>query len=188
MKRFARMRMSHISEADLRERVECLREGVDPYGVRLFAPLATSELETLASMFDEIPYAVGEAICREDDEAHGLYVIAGGQVEVDFGGIYERATMGRGAVLGAHDLFFNARTASVTAVSPVELYYLDHYRYKTFLYAFPDVMMLMISDLVTRWEQLESALGSSTLAGARRSQWTGAPGVDGGHASAEAGA
>ena len=43
--------------------------------------------------------------------------------------------------------------SSWQAASEVELYYLDHYRYKTFLYAFPDVMMLMISDLVTRWEQ-----------------------------------
>ncbi|WP_155372922.1 FAD-dependent oxidoreductase [Catellatospora vulcania] len=167
MKRFARMRMSHIDDRDLRERVACLREGVDPYGVRLFAPLVEAELETLASMFDELSFAPGEAVCREDDSAHGIYLIAAGQVEVDFGGVYERATMTRGALLGAHDLFFSARTATVTAVGDVELYYLDHYRYKTFLYAFPDVMMLMISDLVTRWEQLENALGAAALPGAQ---------------------
>ncbi|WP_191839739.1 FAD-dependent oxidoreductase [Catellatospora chokoriensis] len=168
MKRFARMRMSHISDQDLRERVACLRGSVDPYGVRLFAPLVDAELETLASMFDELTFAPGEAVCREDDDAHGIYLIAGGQVEVDFGGVYERTTMTRGALLGAHDLFFSARTATVTALSDVELYYLDHYRYQTFLYAFPDVMMLMITDLVTRWEQLESALGAAALPGAQR--------------------
>ncbi|MEU8001226.1 FAD-dependent oxidoreductase [Catellatospora sp. NPDC049111] len=168
MKRFARMRMSHLPDHDLKERVACLRDGVDPYGVRLFAPLVEAELETLASMFDELSFGPGEAVCREDDAAHGVYLIAAGQVEVDFGGVYERATMARGALLGGHDLFFSARTATVTAVGDIEVYYLDHYRYKTFLYAFPDVMMLMISDLVTRWEQLESALGARALPGAQR--------------------
>ncbi|WP_117208834.1 FAD-dependent oxidoreductase [Allorhizocola rhizosphaerae] len=168
MKRFARLRMSHISETDLKERVECLRESVDPYGVRMFAPLVDNELETLASMFDELTYVPGESICREDDVANGVYLIASGQVEVDFGGIYERVVMGRGTILGTHDLFFNARTTTATAVSDVELYYLDHYRYKTFLYAFPDVMMLMMADLVTRWEQLESVLGPTAVSGAQR--------------------
>ena len=165
MKRFARMRMTHINDGELKERVACLREGTDPYGVHLFEPLVDSELETLASMFDELHFAPGESICREDDEAHGVYLIANGEVTVDFGGIYDRAIMKRGAVLGSHDLFFNARTATVAAASVVKLYYLDHYRYKTFLYAFPDVLMIMLSDLVTRWEQLETVLGPEALAG-----------------------
>ncbi|MEV4417789.1 FAD-dependent oxidoreductase [Catellatospora sp. NPDC049609] len=169
MKRFARMRMNHLSEADLRTRVDCLRDSVDPYGVRLFAPLVDAELETLASMFDELSFAPGEAVCREDDTAHGVYLVAAGQVEVDFGGVYEPAVLGRGALLGGHDLFFDARTSTVTARTGVELYYLDHYRYKTFLYAFPDVLLLMMSDLVTRWERLECALGAATLPGVRRS-------------------
>ncbi|MCC8246662.1 FAD-dependent oxidoreductase [Saccharothrix luteola] len=164
--RFARLRMTHIDERDLSERVACLREGVDPHGVRLFASLADSELETLASMFDEIPFTAGDAICREDDPAHGVFLVAHGQVEVDFGGIYDRAIVGRGAVLGHHDLFFNARTTSVTALGDVVLFYLDHYRYQSFLHAFPDVLMLMMSDLVTRWEQLENTLGSTILSAA----------------------
>lgn len=168
MKRFARMRMSHLSFEQLRERVECLTEGIDPFGVRLFTSLVDADLETLASMFDEIIYAPADPICREDDSAHGIYVIAAGEVEVDFGGIYDRATLSRGTILGSHDLFFDARTTTVTAATPVRLYYLDHYRYKTFLYAFPEVMMLMLADLVSRWEQLEEALGAQALIGARR--------------------
>jgi monoamine oxidase len=164
MLRFVRMRMTHITEPELTERVACLRESVDPHGVRLFASLVGSELETLASMFDEIPYSAGDSLCREDDAAHGLFLIARGEVEVDFGGVYERAVLGRGALLGHHDLFFHARTTSVTALTDdVAAFYLDHYRYQSFLYAFPDVMMLMMSDLVTRWEQLETALGATTL-------------------------
>ncbi|WP_367133524.1 FAD-dependent oxidoreductase [Saccharothrix sp. HUAS TT1] len=167
--RFARMRMTHIAERELAERVACLRQGVDPHGVRLFASLGDPELETLASMFDEIPFATGDSLCREDEAAHGVFLVASGEVEVDFGGIYERAVLGRGALLGHHDLFFKARTTSVTALSDdVVVLYLDHYRYQSFLYAFPEVLMLMMSDLVTRWEQLESALGSATLPTARR--------------------
>ncbi len=169
MLRFVRMRMTHLSERELAERVACLRESADPHGLRLFASLVDSELETLASMFDEIPFTAGDPICREDDVAHGVFLVLSGEVEVDFGGIYEPAIMGRGALLGHHDLFFNARTTSVTALSDdVVVFYLDHYRYQSFLYAFPDAMMLMTSDLVTRWEQLESALGSATLSAARR--------------------
>ncbi|GHJ48203.1 hypothetical protein Cs7R123_55450 [Catellatospora sp. TT07R-123] len=166
MKRFARMRLRHLPEPDLAVRGACLREGADPYGVRLFAPLADGELDTLASMFDELAYVPGEAVCREDDTANGLFLIADGQVEVDFGGVYERAVLGRGAVLGAHDLFFGARTTSVTAVTGVRLYHLDQYRYQTFLYAFPDVLMLMLGDLVTRWERLETALAAAPVPGA----------------------
>ncbi|GAB2963600.1 FAD-dependent oxidoreductase [Saccharothrix stipae] len=164
MLRFVRMRMTHITDRELTERVACLRECVDPHGVRLFASLVDSELETLASMFDEIPFTAGDPICREDEAAHGVFLVARGEVEVDFGGIYQRAVLGPGTVLGHHDLFFNARTTSVTALSDdVVVFYLDHYRYQSFLYAFPDVLMLMMSDLVTRWEQLENALGSTTL-------------------------
>lgn len=169
MLRFVRMRMTHITDGDLTERVACLRQSVDPYGVRLFGSLADSELETLASMFDEIPFGAGDSLCREDEAAHGVFLVARGEVEVDFGGIYDRAVLGRGALLGHYDLFFNARTTSVTAVSDdVVVFYLDHYRYQSFLYAFPDVLMLMMSDLVTRWEQLETALGSATLPAAKR--------------------
>lgn len=168
MKRFARMRMSHLNEDELKRRAECLRTSSDPYGVRLFELLVNAELETLASMFDELTFTAGESVCREDDTAHGVFLVADGEVEVDFGGIYERVVMGRGVVLGSHDLFFKARTATVTAVSDVTLYHLDHHRYRTFLSAFPDVMMTMLSDLVTRWEQLESALGAQILTSAQR--------------------
>ncbi|MEU4765874.1 FAD-dependent oxidoreductase [Actinosynnema sp. NPDC023794] len=179
--RFARMRMTHITERELTERVACLREGVDPHGVRLFASLADSELETLASMFDEIPFTAGDAICREDDAAHGVFLVAGGEVEVDFGGIYERVVLGRGGLLGHYDLFFGARTTSVTALSDdVVVFYLDHYRYQSFLHAFPDVLMLMMSDLVTRWEQLESTLGSTTLSAPERTPGAAQVGLGGG--------
>lgn len=167
MLRFVRMRMTHITEHDLGERVACLRESVDPHGVRLFTELSDAEMETLASMFDEIPYEAGDLLFREDEEAHGVFLVRSGQVEVDFGGIYERVTLGRGALLGHYDLFFKARTTSVTAVDDVVVFYLDHYRYQSFLYAFPDVMMVMMADLVTRWEQLETALGSATFTNAR---------------------
>lgn len=167
--RFARMRMTHLSERELAERVACLREAVDPHGVRLLAPLVDAELDTLASMFDEIPYGAGDSLCREDDEANGVFLVTSGRVEVDFGGVYDRAVLGRGALLGHHDLFFNARTTSVTALTDdVVVYYLDHYRYRSFLHAFPDVLMLMMTDVVTRWERLETALGSAPLPGAQR--------------------
>jgi CRP-like cAMP-binding protein len=168
MLRFVRLRMTHLSEPELAERVACLRDSVDPYGVRLFGSLADAELETLASMFDEIPFGAGDPLFREDDPAHGMFLLHSGEVEVDFGGIYERARLGRGALLGHHDLFFHARTTSATALTDaVVAFYLDHYRYQSFLEAFPDVLVLMMSDLVTRWERLETALGAVPLAQAR---------------------
>lgn len=168
MLRFVRMRVTHLTDQELAGRVACLRESVDPHGVRLFGSLLGSELETLASMFDEIPYTAGDQLFHEDDAAHGVFLVASGEVEVDFGGIYECALLGRGTLLGHYDIFFTARTTSVTTVGDVVVFYLDHYRYQSFLYAFPEVMMLMLADLVTRWEQLETALGATTLPQARR--------------------
>ncbi|MBL1075777.1 FAD-dependent oxidoreductase [Nocardia sp. 2] len=168
MKRFARLRISTIDTAELRTRMLCLSESLDPFGVRMFESLTDAELEILGSMFDVLSFAPGESICREDDAAHGVYLVADGTVEVDFGGIYEPATLGRGTLAGGHDLFFNARTTSVTAMDDVLVYHLDHYRYKTFLYAFPDVMMSMLTDLVTRWERLEDVLGAQILPRAQR--------------------
>ncbi|MEV6710699.1 cyclic nucleotide-binding domain-containing protein [Lentzea sp. NPDC051208] len=138
MLRFVRMRMDHITERELTERVACLRCSVDPHGVRLFAALADSELETLASMFDEIPYAAGDTLFHEDDAAHGVFLVASGQVEIDFGGICERSVLGPGGLLGHYDMFFNARTTSATALTDdVVVFYLDHYQ--SFLYAFPEI-------------------------------------------------
>ncbi|MFD5829688.1 FAD-dependent oxidoreductase [Lentzea sp. NPDC060358] len=170
MLRFVRMRMNHLTEPELAARVECLRSSADPHGVRLFGTLQDSELETLASMFDEIPYAAGDRLFHEDDAAHGVFLVERGEVEVDFGGIYARAVLGPGTLLGHYDLFFNARTTSATAVGDVAVFYLDHYRYQSFLYAFPEVMMLMLADLVTRWEHLETALGEVTLPVARQAR------------------
>ncbi|RJQ75483.1 FAD-dependent oxidoreductase [Pseudonocardiaceae bacterium YIM PH 21723] len=168
MKRFARMRMNHLPDRELRDRVDCLRDSLDPYGVRMFGQLADTELETLASMMDELGFAAGDPLFHEDESAHGIYLITQGQAEIDFGGIYDRVALGPGTLLGSHDLFFQGRTASATALTEVRACFLDHYRYKTFLYAFPDVMMLMMTDLVTRWEQLEAALQAQPLPGARR--------------------
>ncbi|MEV0247494.1 FAD-dependent oxidoreductase [Nocardia sp. NPDC050712] len=168
MKRFARMRMNHIDPRELQRRMAVLSASADTFGVQLFRSLVAADLETLASMFDEIRYSPGDLVCKEDDCANGIFVVAEGAVEVDFGGIYERTTMSAGTVLGSHDLFFDARTTTASAVTAVRAYYLDHYRYKTFLYAFPDVMMLMIADLVTRWENLEEAIGQSTSLPVRR--------------------
>jgi monoamine oxidase len=158
LKRFTQMRLSDISGPELETRVACLRASTNEHGIQLFEALSEVELQTLASMMDEVQYKQGEVICQEDEEASGLYVIDTGEVTVSFGGFYDEKIAGPGTILGSQDFFFNARTVGLTAASDVQLYALDPYRYKTFLYAFPDVLMTMLTDLVTRWERLESSI------------------------------
>jgi hypothetical protein len=158
LKRFTQMRLDAVSTREIEVRVECLRDSVNEYGVTLFDTLMDVELHAVASMLDEVQYQAGEEICREDEPTTSLYLIKSGEVAVKFGGIYSDTIVARGCLLGSKDFFFNGRTLSLTAVTDVELYCLDNYRYKTFLYAFPDVLMAMITDLVTRWEQLEKII------------------------------
>jgi predicted MFS family arabinose efflux permease len=89
--------------------------------IPLFAPLATSSVEGLALASERRRALPGEVIITEGDVAEEFFVIVAGEVEVTHDGVVLRRE-GAGDVFGEIGLMRNVpRTATVTAVTEVEL-------------------------------------------------------------------
>jgi hypothetical protein len=105
-------RVSVVDEATL----QLLRE------VTAFAELPLTAFERLAGGLEPLAFAAGETIMREGEPGDRFVVIASGEIEVTAEG---RAIqrLGRGAGLGEISLLRRSpRTASVTALTPVEAF------------------------------------------------------------------
>jgi MFS family permease len=94
-------------------------------GVPMLAPLPMTILEQVAGDLAPVSYADGDPIIREGEVGDRFYILASGQTSVTSGG-EQRAAMGPGDSFGEIALVRNVpRTASVTAVGPVEGFALD---------------------------------------------------------------
>jgi MFS family permease len=90
--------------------------------VPAFAELPLTAFERLVGGLEPLTFAAGETIMREGEPGDRFVVIETGQVEVSAGG-RAMQRMGRGAGLGEIALLRrSARTATVTAMSPVTAY------------------------------------------------------------------
>ncbi len=91
----------------------------------LFAGLSKSEREFFSSRFEPVEAKPGERIIQEGERDDSLFLIRRGQVRVTRNYAGEEVAL---AILAPHDIFgdvaafrHTARTATVTAVTPVEL-------------------------------------------------------------------
>ena len=90
-------------------------------GIAMFAPLASSSVEGLARASERRRLGPGEVVVTEGEPAHEFFVIVAGEVEVTHDGAVLRRE-GPGEVFGEIGLLRNVpRTATVTAVTDVEL-------------------------------------------------------------------
>jgi MFS family permease len=105
----------------LDERLEAPPETELLAGIPIFAPLASSSVEGLAKASERRRLEAGTVIVAKGDEAHEFFVILDGEVEVtDDGQVLRRE--GPGEVFGEIALLRDVRrTATVTAVTEVEL-------------------------------------------------------------------
>lgn len=93
--------------------------------LRLFAPVAAPAVESAARRLVAIEVAAGEPVIREGEVGDRFYVIVSGEVAVSREG-REIRTLGPGESFGEIALLRSVpRTASVTAVSAVDLRALD---------------------------------------------------------------
>jgi small-conductance mechanosensitive channel/CRP-like cAMP-binding protein len=125
-----------ITEEDLsrrnRKHSEEIKRRADALGrVELFHSLTDEELNELADHLKVAPFVEGETITRQGAEAHWLYIIIKGTVEVRVT-VDETGLGSRVAVLNSGDFFGEGgmmtgerRTATVNALSDVECYRLD---------------------------------------------------------------
>jgi MFS family permease len=89
--------------------------------IAMFAPLASSSVEGLARASERRRLGAGEVVVTEGEPAHEFFVIVAGEVEVTHDGAVLRRE-GPGEVFGEIGLLRNVpRTATVTAVTDVEL-------------------------------------------------------------------
>lgn len=89
--------------------------------VPMFAPLPSSSIEGLAKASHRRRVAAGEVVVAEGEPAQEFFVVLSGEVEVTQGGVVLRRE-GPGEVFGEIGLLRDVpRTATVTAVTDVEL-------------------------------------------------------------------
>jgi MFS family permease len=93
--------------------------------IPIFAPLPPMTLEQLASHLSHLSVPAGRVVFRQGEPGDLFYVISGGEVAVAVDG-RPQVTLGRGAYFGEIALLRDVpRTATVTALTEVELYALE---------------------------------------------------------------
>ena len=93
--------------------------------IPIFAPLPSMTLEQLAAHLSQVRVPAGQIVFRQGEPGDLFYVIGGGEVAVALDG-RPQVTLGRGAYFGEIALLRDVpRTATVTALTEVELYALE---------------------------------------------------------------
>lgn len=136
---------SSLTEEETEARVATLRQS------ELFAVVPANEQRILASMFEPVGFAAGDALCSEGEIADCVYVIASGEVAVELSDKWVAARVGPGGVVGEYGLFeARHRTATVVARSDVRALRLDYQRFQRFLLAFPEALYALLGLTVNR--------------------------------------
>ena len=150
---------AHAERKALREhakRLKCLDN------VELFNPVIFEEKNELARRLVPAPFAKGEVITREGMEAHWLYILVEGQVEIRIGGVGENqtaiTTVDAPSFFGEMGLMTGEkRTATVVARTAVECYRLDKAAFNQILLERPEIAQEMSGILAHRRVGLAAA-------------------------------
>lgn len=144
-----------VADRELQRRVTAIR------GVSLFAALNDAEMTQLARRLRYAPFAAGDVMTRQGDEAHWLYIITGGGAVVYLESPGERrevARLGAGSFFGEAGLMTGApRTATVVASHYTECYRLDKEAFEDILLARPAIAHDISQVLAVRQQELAQA-------------------------------
>ena len=128
--------------------------------VELFHRLSTDEKRKLASRLHSTPFVRGEAMTRQGDEAHWLYLITEGEAEVHVtieGKSEKVAILRRGDYFGEMGLMTGApRTATVIALTDVQCYRLDKVAFQDILHERSEIAEDISHTLAKRRVELEA--------------------------------
>jgi small-conductance mechanosensitive channel/CRP-like cAMP-binding protein len=124
--------------------------------VPMFAALNDSERAQLLAVGRRVMYARGEAIVRQGQEGHSLFVIKAGEASVTLAGtVGEVARLRAGDVFGEMSLLTGeARTATVTSLADCDLLEIDADGFRRVVLANPSVLERVTSVTATRREEL----------------------------------
>lgn len=130
--------------------------------VDLFANVTDEEREQLAARLRYSVFARGEVITRQGAEAHWLYILFSGEVEIRAARNGKESVVGMlhaPAFFGEHGLMTGSpRTATVTALTEVECYRLDKEAVNQLVHARPEVATELATILAHRQQGLDQAL------------------------------
>jgi CRP-like cAMP-binding protein len=113
-------------------------------GFGLFADLTSPQLEGIVHTFEEVAFAEGDRILRQNLSGAGFYVILDGEAAVVVDGV-ERARLARGDFFGEVSILLTeAPIADVIATRPMRCLMLAGPGVESFLIAHPRVMFRML--------------------------------------------
>jgi CRP-like cAMP-binding protein len=113
-------------------------------GFGLFADLTSPQLEGIVHTFEEVAFAEGDRILRQNLTGAGFYVILDGEAAVVVDGV-ERARLARGDFFGEVSILLTeAPIADVLATRPMRCLMLAGSGVEAFLIAHPRVMFRML--------------------------------------------
>ncbi len=149
-------RRQRKSVAELEDRAMTLKQ------LELFRTLTAEERQSLAGRLRVAPFTRGEAITRQGAEAHWLYVITKGDVEVRVsinGAVSEKvATLHAGDFFGEMGMMTGEpRAATVMALSNVECYRLDKEAFNDIMHRRPEIAEDISQVLARRRVELDAA-------------------------------
>jgi len=130
--------------------------------ISLFASLPTDELELMARTLHRRHLVAGEFLLQEGQQGNPVYVLLEGQVEIlkNAGAPDERLLGVRqpGTLLGEMSLFSQDQrsTASVRALTPLNLFELTRAEFNDLLHRQPDLAYALVGLISARLEQSEN--------------------------------
>jgi CRP-like cAMP-binding protein len=126
--------------------------------IPLFSSLDERQLKTIAKTAQEKSIPAGATIVRQGEKGIGLYLILGGEVNVEKGG-KKVATLRPGQFFGEMALLDEEpRTADVRAAGPVRCLLLSRWEFWGALADQPEVIRALLVETVRRLRASTSAL------------------------------
>jgi CRP/FNR family cyclic AMP-dependent transcriptional regulator len=124
--------------------------------VPLFSGLGKGSLAQIAKLADEIDLPAGKQLLQQGDHPHEFFLIVDGSVRIDRDGA-QINTLGPGDFLGEIALLDGGqRSATATAVTPVNLLILGQREFNTLLNDYPDIRTSVLTALARRVRRLEN--------------------------------
>jgi CRP-like cAMP-binding protein len=125
-------------------------------GIPIFAELDDASIKQLSDDFMEREFAAGQSMATEGEGGLNFFVVESGSADVSVGGQVV-GTLGPGASFGEVALVDkSARSATVTATSPVRAYGLPVWSFRSFAETRPVVLWKLLELLAERLRAAES--------------------------------
>ena len=124
--------------------------------VPMFSACTKKELTELSRHAEEMRFAEGEVLVKEGAKAEEFFVIVSGKARVERGG-REIAVLGVGDYFGELALLDKApRNATITAVSPVEVFVLSQRAFRGLLAEVPTMSWKLMTGMARRLHDLDA--------------------------------